>query len=404
MEIQGTSRNLWPHFLPDGKRFLYTATTGDANTDRIYISSIDSQQPPREVIRAASRARFIAPHYILYVAGGNLLAQTMNMRTLERVGEPIPVSNSVDPVALGAFSASATGTVAYLPGVGRVTRLIWYDMQGRKLGSVGEQREILQATLSPDGRRVAVSTHRPYTQEDDLWLLELSTAALSRFSAANGTVDAGVWSPDGRQVAYASNSGRGCTIFRKIVGSGEGRPAFQSNDRCYPEAWLSDDSMIVLDRNGRTFYRLPAGADPKPEVLLQTEYDKDTPRVSPDGGWISYNTNESGRWEVYIATYPAFNQRRQVSTNGGVQGYWHKDGRTLYYLALDGTMMSVPVKLASPPETGVPAALFRTQATVSPTDDQFAVAADGRFLVIEPEDTGSMTFNVIVNWPSSIRP
>jgi hypothetical protein len=123
--------------------------------------------------------------------------------------------------------------------------------------------------------------------------------------------------------------------------------------------------------------------------------------VSPDGRWIAYYADESGRAEVYVATFPAFNERRQVSNNGGVQPAWCKDGRELFYLALDGTMMSVPVKPGPPLETGVPQPLFPTRIPLRPTLDQFAVTGDGqRFLLIESRETDAPPFKIVLNWPA----
>src|SRR5262249_9643321 len=134
------------------------------------------------------------------------------------------------------------------------------------------------------------------------------------------------------------------------------------------------------------------------------DYSKDEPRVSPDGRWVAYNTNESGRWEVYVASFPEFTERRQVSSNGGVQGFWRKDGKELFYLALDGAMMLVPIKLGQQFETGSPRVLFQTRIPVGPTRDQFAVTGDGqRFLVIESLETDTKPFIVVLNWQAGLK-
>lgn len=156
--------------------------------------------------------------------------------------------------------------------------------------------------------------------------------------------------------------------------------------------------MLFINPQGRSFYRLSLQKDAKPEVLLKTDYAKDAPRVSPDGRWISYNTDESGRWEVYIASFPSFEKRRQVSSNGGVQGAWRKDGKELFYLTLDGALMSVAVKTGAQIETGIPQTLFTTRIPVTATADQYAVFDDGRkFLLMESVDTQAQPVTVVLN-------
>jgi Tol biopolymer transport system component len=172
----------------------------------------------------------------------------------------------------------------------------------------------------------------------------------------------------------------------------------------FPEQWLKDGSVLFLNTGGLSFYRLSASAGSKPETLLKTTYFKDGPRVSPDGRWVVYSTDESGRWEVYIASFPAFTDRQQISNGGGVQGHWHHSGERLFYLTLDGKIMALPVKTGSPPETGMPVELFQTRASVSPTAEQFSVLRDGRFLVLDAVEPPNKAFTVVMNWPSLAKP
>jgi hypothetical protein len=193
-------------------------------------------------------------------------------------------------------------------------------------------------------------------------------------------------------------------LYRKMVGGGDEHLVLASAEPVYPAEWLKDGSMTFLNTNGKSFYRLAPGAGAKPETLLKTEYSKDEPRVSPDGRWVAYNTNESGRWEVYIAAFPSFTERRQVSNNGGVQGYWRKDGKELFYLSLDGNMMSVPIKLGPALEPGIPKVLFPTRIPLTPTADQFAVTGDGqRFLLLESIDSEAKPFTIVLNWPAAVK-
>jgi len=163
--------------------------------------------------------------------------------------------------------------------------------------------------------------------------------------------------------------------------------------------------MTPGSKNGTALYRLPLSGERKPELLIENGSDIDEARLSPDGRWIAYDSNESGRWETYVASFPGFTQQRQVSSAGGGQALWRKDSKELFYLSLDAKIMAVDVKAGSTIETGVPHMLFQTKISVDPVLDQFCVTPDGqRFLVGEPvpvEEDPAIT--VVVNWPAMLR-
>jgi len=280
----------------------------------------------------------------------------------------------------------------------------WYDRQGKRLAPVGEPRAYKQFTLSPDEKRIAAQAPGP-NNRDHLWLLDLTSGILSLFTSDHsGREDGAVWSPDGRELVFGSSRSGPTNLYRKTVGGGDDRLVLKSGENNFAEQWLKDGSLLFLNESGKSFYRLGLEAGAKPETLLKTEYSKDEPRVSPDGRWVVYNTLESGRWEVYVASFPAFAERRQVSGNGGVQGYWAKDGKELFYLALDGAMMFVPIKPGERLETGVPQVLFQTKVPVLPTRDQFAVTNDGqRFLLLESIETETKPLTVVINWPAAAK-
>ena len=238
----------------------------------------------------------------------------------------------------------------------------------------------------------------------DIWLLDLSSNILSRVTSDPANKDTVAWSPDGREILFSSNKSGTLNLYRKMVGGGDEQLIQASAEVVYPAEWLKDGSFLYMNFQGKSFYRLAPGAGSKPETLLKTEYLKDEPRVSPDGHWVSYNTNESGRWEVYIAAFPSFTERRQVSNNGGFQGYWRKDGNELFYLSLDGNLVSVPIKPGPALEAGIPKVLFPTRIPVQPTWDQFAVTGDGqRFLVLESIEGEAKPFTIVLNWPAAVR-
>jgi Tol biopolymer transport system component len=304
------------------------------------------------------------------------------------------------------YSASPNGALVYRSEISAAADLqpAWYNREGKRLASVGEPRVYRQGALSPDEKRFAAQIVDPKVGTSDIWLLDLSSGILSRMTSDPANKDTVEWSPDGREILFSSNQTGVLNLYRKVVGGGDAQLIQASTEAVFPAEWLKDGSMTFMDLNGKSFYRLAPGGGSKPETLLKTEYMKDEPRVSPDGRWVAYNTNESGRWEVYIAAFPSFTERRQVSNNGGVQGYWRKDGKELFYLSLDGNLVSVPIKPGPTLENGIPKVLFPTRIPVQFNFDQFAVTGDGqRFLLLEAIESEAKPFTVVLNWPAAVK-
>ena len=155
--------------------------------------------------------------------------------------------------------------------------------------------------------------------------------------------------------------------------------------------------------NGKNIFRIPPSGG-KPESIFQTDFESDEPHVSPDGHWITYASSESGKWEIYIAAFPSFNNRRQVSNAGGTSPLWRADGKELFYLAPDGKLMSVPFKGGAQPETSIPVELFQTRLRADPRFNQFTATRDGqRFLTYEPVEDNAQPFLVLLNWTSLLN-
>jgi len=284
-------------------------------------------------------------------------------------------------------------------------QLAWYNRDGSRLGPIGEPGAFGIIELSPDEKRLALERLDPQLRTHDLWTLELASGILSRqtFHPTDDTDP--VWSPDGRELVFTSNPKERDDLYRKFLGGGEEQVLFESRDQKYPKFWLGDGrSIVFIGPNGRTFYQLPLTGDRRPVLLLESEFDKDNPRVSPDGHWVAYNSIESGRWEVYVAGFPTFADKRQVSVNGGCQPQWRKDGKELFYLTLEGKLMVVELRGGKTLQTGVPQVLFRTPAMVSPINSQFCVMADGkRFIFREPIGEANAPITVVLNWAAGLR-
>jgi len=250
-------------------------------------------------------------------------------------------------------------------------------------------------------KKLAVTRVNPESGSLDLWLLELSTGILSRLMP--DTSEDAQWSPDSREVIFSSSQKGYLDLFRKAVGGSGEKLVFQSDENKWTSQWLKDDSVLIENTPG-TFYRLPLSGGQKPTVLLQAEFENNAPVVSSDGRWVAYQSKESGRWEIYLAAFPSFKERRQVSDDGGCQAHLRKDGKELFYLSLDGRMMSVELNAGASMSTSVPKALFRTPFFVDQYANPWDVAGDGkRFLIGEPLGEGGKPVIVVLNWAAGLK-
>ena len=385
----------WPSFLPDGRHFLYQS--GGRQKPAIYLASFDSGVT-RSLLPGATQAIYAPPGFLIFQLNDVLLTQPFDARTLRLTGEATRLASGVS-----CFSASDNGLLAYRGADLPALQLAWYNRDGKRLGSVGEPGEYTQIVLSPDEKRLAIE-RRWSGSATELWLLDLATGIFSRLTFQDGNDP--VWSPDGRQLIFSSNRKGTFDLYRKVIGGGEQQPLFASAEPKYPEEWSGDGKFLIfINENGRSFYRMALTGEPKPELLLRTEFDKDEPHLSPDGRWIAYGSDESGRWEVYAASFPSFAEKRQVSNAGGGRPTWRVDGRELFYLSLDAKMMAVEVKIGSTLVTGMPRTLFQTPIrAVDPREDQYCATNDGhRFLIGEPLEQSTSAITVVVNWTAMMK-
>ncbi|MDA2925238.1 hypothetical protein MYX65_11425, partial [Acidobacteria bacterium AH-259-L09] len=399
----------YPYFLPDGRHFLYLAQSQQQEQSGIYIGSLDSEES-KFLLGADSNVVYAPPGYLLFGREQTLMAQPFDVKNLQITAEPFPIVEQVGRsvfLSFMTFSVSENGVLVYHSGGTANSRLVWFDRGGKQLRSVGESGPYRQIVLSPDEKRVAVDV--PGTGDRDIWLLELDSGILSRFTFAPSLEGDMIWSPNGRQLVFSSNRNGPADLFQKTVGGGEEEVLFESEDNKYPESWSQDGRLIVfislgVSTGGRAVYALPLLEDQEPKLLLETPFHKDELHVSPDGQWIAYNSNESGRWEVYVASFPEFTEKRQVSNAAGCQALWRRDGKELFYLGLDGKLMAVGVKSGSTLETGIPKVLFQTGVRVDPRWDHYCVTGDGeRFLVNEPAEETAQPLTVVLNWFEELK-
>jgi serine/threonine protein kinase len=406
-------RHSRPHFLPDGRHFLYFARSRVPANNAIYVGSLDSGESKR-LFASDSEARYAPPGYLLFVNQSVLMAQRFNADSMELSGDPARLVDSVhfDPEPGTAdLSISADGTLAYRSG--RLsTRLVWVDRAGKEISAIGPPGEYRNATLSPDEKRVIVDRFNPQALSRDLWLYDIARQTASRFTYDPADDSDAVWSPVGLRVVFASDRNGTRGLYQKIVdGNGQEENVMKSDlGRLVPRDWSSDGRFIfyfaVGEQTGTHVWYLSLSGERKPTRFLQTAFDELEPHISPDGHWIAYDSNESGKRQVYVCSFPGADKKIQISTTGGNSPMWRHDGQELYFLSEDGQMMAAPVSIGPKFEPGLPKALF---PAIFPDWDiggwpRYSVSADGqRFLINRASEEVFSPITVVLNWAAGLK-
>jgi eukaryotic-like serine/threonine-protein kinase len=398
-----------PLFLPDGQHFLFLAAVGTA--PGVYLGALDGRTPVR--LTAPARFSFLPSGWLLWVQAGALVAQRLDLQAGKLIGQPVAVADGVS-----AVSVAASGLMAYRTGAVRLRQLQWVDRSGAVQGTIGEPDVSLVAPrVSPDGRRVVVS--RTAQNNEDIWLLDGARASRVTFDAAAEQFPA--WSPDGTRVEFLSDRTGSGDLYEKVAsGAGADKLFLASDQFKYPSGWSADGHYLLFfsidPKTGGDLWILPATGDRKPYVFLKTAFIEVWGQFSPDGQWVAYQSNESGREEIYVRPFfpPGAANRKadsgavegqwQVSSAGGVQPVWRSDGKEIFFINPAGEMMAAPITASGSVLTpGVPTRLFQTHVWGGGIDTgrgrQYDVAGDGRFLINAELDSGATSpITLIQNW------
>jgi Tol biopolymer transport system component len=408
----GESWHRFPEFLPDGNHFLYLARAGEVRT--LKVGSLDGLTNER-LFATGVRASYAEPGYILFVEGGALLARRFDAGRLQLGGDPEQLAASVaTSTALDAsFAVSSTGTLAYAGRAPTKSQLSWFDRSGQLLGTVGALADYLHVRLSPDDQTVAVARSGPDADAPDIWLFDRARGAASRFTFNKWLDISPVFSPDGETVVFSSSrSGRFELFRRETRGGAPETLLFTAADPVYADDWSPDGRYIVYSSEipGRSWdLDLLDIAASRGTPLASSQYNEYHGRISPDGRWLAFTSDETGQPEVYAQAFPVGNTKVLISTGGGSEPTWRRDGAELFYLSPDGTMMSASM---TPSDRGLvpgrPHSLFRlrTPGRSLRNGSTYAPTADGRrFLAASagPEN-GASAITVIVNWYHGLRP
>jgi len=412
-QSQYENAHRWPYFLPDGRHFLYFARGKPEHTG-VYLGSLDSQET-KQLFASAVSAIYAPQGLLLFMRNETLLAQAFDPNALRLTGDPVPIAEPVawnGGLGRGTFSVSENGVLAYRSGSGQINVPLWFDRAGKQIGALGDPGLYFTLWLSPDEKRAAIDRVDAHMGTQDIWLFDLLRGVPSRFTTDPGNDWFPLWSPDGNNIVFTSNREGVSNLYLKSAsGVGTEEVLLKSDENKIPDDWSADGKFIVYEsRNQQTKLDLgilPMSGDRKPVPFLQTVFNEQQARFSPDGKWIAYTSDESGAPEVYVQTFPASGGKWRVSTNGGAEPQWRRDGKELFYIASDRKLMAVDVKLGASFEADAPKTLFETRVLVLTSfRNHYAVTADGqRFLVVTTlEETNITPISVIVNWTNDLKP
>jgi serine/threonine protein kinase len=404
----------WPYFLPDGKHFLYFSRTTSIGSggelDAIVVASIDGTVNKR-LLAGTSNVAYASGH-ILYMRENSLMAHPFDPDALELRGDPFPIAEALQfspRYSVASFAVSNNGALIYEGRSSSLTpELALIDLKGKKYVSLREAEVFVSARLSPDGRKIAMDLYHTGARNSDLWLYEIDRGVNTRFTFDPAVEWYPVWSPDGNRIVFATNrKGRHDLYVKVSSGASNEQPLLETDYDKGPSDWSPDGKFVlftVLDPKTKAdIWVLPTSGEKKPTPFLQTEYSELNGRFSPDMRWVAYQSDESGRNEVYVRPFPGADAKWQVSTNGGTLPRWNRNGKEIFYWSA-GKIMSVEVDGAG--------STFRIGKLREHFDQSSVggitmrdISEDGQKILLEISNVqqASVPLTLVTNWPEELR-
>jgi len=405
--LPGQITHRWPQFLPDGRRFLLY-TLGMTGVRGVYLGSLTGT-PVQRLSDRESGYGVLPPAHMLFARQGALWARALDRGFTSVDGEFVPVAAKVlvHPAIFGysAFSSSSTGSIAYRASAGE-TQLVWLNRSGRPAGTVGQpdDGQVFLFYLSRDGRTVGIT--RTTAGNTNVWLLDTERGVPRRLTFGTNE-NAVIISPDGQRIGYQAEGNRERTVVWERPSDGTGREAMlltepDEHEFHHPQDWSSDGRYMLYtaDTTADSDLRaLPLFGERTPFDVARTPFNESNGRFSPDGRWVVYQSNETGRAEIHVQPFPGPGPKSQISVGGGTLARWTRDGRELVYLAPDNRLMAVPVRTTgSTIATGPPRALFTLTTTSS-----YEPSADGERFLVTAVVSQASPITVILNWKPPAR-
>ena len=405
---KGEGQHWRPSFLPDGRHFIYRSDLA-GEKGSFYVASIDSPDNTL-VLKADSSNAVYSQGHLLFMLGSTLMAQPFDPGRLAVSGEPVPLAAQVQTqgtIPNGLFSASTNGVLVYQTGdSSRGSELIWLDRSGKQLSKLGDSAVYQDLELSPDGSRLAVGVMDAAARGIDLWIFDISRNLRTRLTSDPAREIGARWTADGKNIAYLVD-GKG--IFLKPSGGSAGeRRLLEAAHGEYPDSWSADERLLLYEmsdpKSSWDIWVLPLAPGSKPYPFIQEPLRQEYSRFSPDGRWVAYQSNESGRDEIHVVPFPGPGDKVQLSTNSGRFARWRRDGKEIFYIGAANRLMAVPVDGNGPAfRPGVEAPLF--EMTPVRGDWSYDVTPDGRRFIVntQVEQASTQPITVVVNWLAGLN-
>ena len=414
---RGESDHLWPQFLPGSHAVLFTITARTGGIDASQVAVLDVAAGTwKTVIRGASQAQYVPSGHLVYVAAGALWAVGFDLARMETIGTASQVVPQVVtlPTGTAEFDIARDGTLVYVPGEAEASprTLVWVDRQGHEQEIAAPARPYVAARLSPDGTRVALEIE---DQDNDIWVWDLARATLTRVTTDPGLDQSPVWMPDGRRLVFSSQAGGvlGSLFWQAADGTGAAERLTESRYIQRPSTVLADGTGVLFMETDDLML-LTLGKDRRVLPVVQTPQAERNGEISPDGRWLAYDSNDSGPAQIFVRPFPNTTEgKTQVSTRGGSRPLWARNGRELFYLAPDGTLMSVSVAPGAAWSAGTPTRVvqkpyFRRNRTVSAPRPYDVSPDNQRFLMLKQaggldQPPAPATVVVVQNWVEELK-
>ncbi|NOT63555.1 MAG: hypothetical protein HOP19_25365, partial [Acidobacteria bacterium] len=403
---------VYPCFLPDGRHFLYRLV-GTDSSQKVFAGSLDSQDV-KQVLTEAAPAVYAPPGWLLFARDGALVAQRFDADHLELTGEAFFLTQPTNTATVfGApFSVSENGVLIWQGYRERAYQLVWFDRAGKQVGTVGTAMKVLigqYLQLSPDGKSLVIQRREAQLQSRDIWIIDLARNLPTRLTSHPGLDDFPIWSPDGSRVVFQASRDGVLGLYQKAA-SGVGAEELLLKGVNFPTDWSRDGRFIFYNAIGGTgrrgIWALPLTGDHQPYPLFNSDFDMLHAQLSPDGHWLAYVSDESGSYEIYVQPFTAEGKlggdKKRISTSGGSQPRFRRDGQELFYIAADGQMMAVKINSTT---FETPTALFKTRMLNGPIQPgiEYDVTADGQRFLIGTKVGEATPVSVILNWTVGLK-
>ena len=376
---------------------MYLATGRTAADNKVYAASLTSQDRSL-VVSGVSAFAYASPNHLIFLKNGTLFAQALDTDEFELTGTPIPLAEN----ALPPFSASRTGAVTYRTNPPTPQPLLWIRTDGSPHSTVLPPGFYTDPVISPDGNAIAFASRDKIEEPWRVSILDSANSTTRILTVGDGVARSPVWSPDGKTIAFLSLRRDAPGMYKKNAnGVGAEELLLPFPGGLWPYQWPGDQLQYFAGSSGAFDIWMMSPNNPQGRTpLIQTSANEVDGAVSPDGKWFVYSSNETGRWEVYVTTFPPSATKLPVTTHGGTDPLWGRDGKTLFYVrASNADLLSVKVTPGNPPQFGSPVRIHPGPLEY-PSGHSFAVHPREDRLLIAPSSAPRGDITVLLNWKS----